>query len=73
MPQISSAEPAPAARALVPAADAPAEMSSLFQDLAAGSKDIAVPEASWQQLQLTNVVLGPSGRLTVTDARGLVA
>src|SRR5918996_257535 len=64
------AQPAPVPRAIVPADEAPEAMSELFTDLADGEQTIAVPGASWLQLQFSEVRLGPDGVLTITSASG---
>ncbi|WP_312518763.1 serine protease [Massilia sp.] len=63
-------QPAPALRAVVPANAAPEAMTSMFSPLAAGEKRIAIPGASWLQLQFSDVQLGPKGVLTITGANG---
>lgn len=63
-------QPAPALRAVVPANAAPEAMAPLFGTLDAGEKRIAVPGASWLQLQFSDVQLGPKGVLTITGANG---
>ena len=64
------AEEAPALRAVISADAAPEAMSQLYAPLGAGERTINVPGASWLQLQLSGVQLGPDGTLTITSSSG---
>ncbi|MEX0365897.1 MAG: serine protease [Ruegeria sp.] len=64
-PAYLSAQPAPAARAEVPAETAPERMLDVFTELKEGDTEFSIPGARWLQLQFTGYNLGEAGKLSV--------
>lgn len=63
------AQPAPIARAVVPATEAPEAMSGFYDGLSAGEETIAIDGAQWLQLHFGEFDLG-DGSLTITAEDG---
>ena len=62
------AQPAPAARLVVPMSAAPEAMSSMFSGLESGDRTISIGGARWLQLQFSEFELGDGGKLTIRTA-----
>ena len=64
----ATAQPAPAARAVVPMSAAPEAMSSMFAGLESGDRTISIEGAQWLQLRFSEFELGDGGKLTIRTA-----